>query len=57
MNKEDVLKKMQEAAPNGKLSCAEAREIMQEFNVPHGQMGDLCDEVGIKIYGCELGCF
>ena len=57
MNKEDVLKKLQEAAPNGKLSCSEAREIMKEFNVPNGQMGDLCDEVGIKIYGCELGCF
>lgn len=57
MNKEELLKKLQETAKNGKLSCTEAREIMKEFDVPKGQLGEICDEVEIKIYGCELGCF
>ena len=57
MNKEEVLKKLQETAKNGKISCTQAREIMEEYKVPMGEMGDLCDEVDIKIYGCELGCF
>lgn len=57
MEKAEVLKKLQEVAVNGKISCTEAREIMQDYDVPHGQLGKICDEVGIKIYGCELGCF
>ncbi|NLF46466.1 MAG: hypothetical protein GX581_10355 [Syntrophomonadaceae bacterium] len=57
MNKEEVIKKILAAAVNEKISCTAAREIMEECQVPHGQMGDICDEVGIKIYGCELGCF
>ncbi|MDD3893970.1 MAG: hypothetical protein PHU36_02995 [Syntrophomonadaceae bacterium] len=57
MNKDEVLKKLQETAKDGKISCAEAREIMLDYKVPHGQMGRICDEVGIKIKGCELGCF
>ncbi len=57
MNKEEVIKKLLATAVNDKISCTEAREIMEEHKVPHGQMGDICDEVGIKIHGCELGCF
>ncbi len=57
MNKEEVIKKILEVAVNGKISCTEAREIMEDHNVPYGQIGDICDEVEVKIYGCELGCF
>lgn len=57
MNKEELLKKLQEVAKNGKMSCTEARKIMEEYEVPKGQLGKICDEVGIKIFGCELGCF
>jgi hypothetical protein len=57
MNKEEVIKKLLEKAVNDKISCTAAREVMEECKVPHGEIGDLCDEAGIKIYGCELGCF
>lgn len=57
MNKDEVVKKLLDVAVDGKLSCTEAREIMNNYNVPNGQLGKICDEVGIKIYGCELGCF
>ena len=57
MNKEEVIKKILEVAVNGKISCTDARDIMEDYKVPHGQIGDICDEVEVKIYGCELGCF
>jgi hypothetical protein len=57
MNKDELIKKLQETAQNGKLSCTKARELMEEFQVPKGQMGKICDDIGIKIFGCELGCF
>ncbi|HPF44357.1 MAG TPA: hypothetical protein PKV15_06615 [Syntrophomonadaceae bacterium] len=57
MNKDEVVEKLLDVAVNGKISCTEAREIMKDYNVPNGLLGKICDELGIKIYGCELGCF
>ncbi len=42
---------------NGKISCADARGIAEELQVPYSQVGDTCNEMKIKIAGCQLGCF
>lgn len=55
--KEEIIKKLQEVAPKGKISCTDARRVAEEFAVNPADIGDLCDELKLKIYGCELGCF
>lgn len=40
-----------------KLPCSKAFAIASEVKVPVGEVGKICNEVGIKIVGCQLGCF
>lgn len=54
---EEVLKKVKEASKDKRISCTVARKVGGELGVPLRQIGDACDELGIKIFACELGCF
>ncbi|MCL6472297.1 MAG: hypothetical protein K6T91_05730 [Firmicutes bacterium] len=54
---EDILKKIEEASKDKRLSCTAARKVGEELGIPLRQVGEACDELGIKIFACELGCF
>ncbi len=40
-----------------KLPCKKAFTIASEVGCPVADVGRICNEVGIKIIGCQLGCF
>lgn len=40
-----------------KLPCSKAFMIASEVGVPTGEVGKQCNETGIRIVGCQLGCF
>ncbi len=40
-----------------KLPCSKAFAIASEVKVSVGEVGIICNEIGIKIVGCQLGCF
>ncbi|MGM0652441.1 MAG: hypothetical protein ACQES4_06650 [Bacillota bacterium] len=40
-----------------KLPCKEAFIIASEVGVPPSAVGKTCNEMGVKIVGCQLGCF
>jgi len=42
---------------DGKLSCAAAFKAAQAQEVSPGEVGDLADELGIRISHCQLGLF
>jgi len=48
---------VREAAPDNRISCTVARAIAADLDVSVGEVGDAADRLGVKIYGCELGCF
>jgi len=52
-----VLKRAQDTDRTRKLSCAEAFELAQEFQVEAGRIGRICNQQNIKICKCQLGCF
>ncbi len=54
---EGVKKSLQEAAPQGKIPCAMAFKIAREHNCSVAEVGDLCNQLKLKIVGCQLGCF
>ena len=54
---EKVLQAVREKAVDKRLSCAEARRLAAELNVPVQEIGRVADELKIKIVACELGCF
>jgi hypothetical protein len=39
------------------LTCAQAFQIAERFAVPKIQVGRTCNEHGIRISHCQLGCF
>jgi hypothetical protein len=57
MEAKELIEKLKELAPQGKISCSEARQLAEQLNIHPSEVGKACDEVKIKIYACELGCF
>ncbi|MBS3909109.1 MAG: hypothetical protein KGZ93_05735 [Actinobacteria bacterium] len=53
----EVLKRVEEAATDKRISCTVARKVAEDLGVPARMVGDACDELGVKIHACELGCF
>ncbi len=51
--KDAVLK----AALEGRIDCPAARELADKLGVDPGVIGEACNQLGIKIKGCALGCF
>jgi hypothetical protein len=46
-----------QAGDEKRLPCAQAFTIARDFEVPTAELGRTCNELGIKIVGCQLGCF
>lgn len=40
-----------------KLPCSKAFNIASEVGVPIAEVGRVCNEIGVKVVGCQLGCF
>lgn len=47
----------QHAGEQKRLSCQDAFKLAHDLEVPIEQVGQACNEIGIKIVGCQLGCF
>jgi hypothetical protein len=57
MGQEDVKARIKAAAPQGRISCATAFRLAQELGVSRKDLGELLNELKIKITQCQLGCF
>lgn len=49
--------KIKAAAPQGKIPCAAAFKLAEELGLTRDRMGQLLNELKIKITQCQLGCF
>ena len=54
---ESLKKRLQEAAPDGRLTCPEAFKIASDEKCSAAEVGQACNELKIKINSCQLGCF
>ena len=52
-----LLEAVRQAAREGRLPCARALELARELEVPPARVGEIADQLGIKIVACQLGCF
>ncbi len=41
----------------GRMSCKTACDIVDHAGIPRRRIGQLLDEMKIKIHSCQLGCF
>jgi len=40
-----------------RISCPEAFSIAGKYQIHKKEIADYCNSHGIKIHGCQLGCF
>ena len=57
MTREKIIEAIRSGTVNNRLSCEKAHELSSALQVPLREIGDLCNELKIKISSCQLGCF
>jgi hypothetical protein len=57
MTRAEIKARITAAAPEGSIPCAAAFRLAQELNLSRKDMGELLNELKIKINQCQLGCF
>jgi hypothetical protein len=57
MTEEDLKTRIRAAAPEGKIPCAAAFRLAEELGISRKELGNLLNELRIKIIQCQLGCF
>lgn len=48
---------VKERAKEGRIACKEAFALAEELGVAPGRIGEAANAAGVKIRGCQLGCF
>ena len=46
-----------QAGEDKRIACADVFRIAQDLDVPLADVGRTCNELGIKMMQCQLGCF
>jgi hypothetical protein len=57
LDKAALERKIRDSLVEGKLPCATAFQIAREFKIAPREVGEACNQLGIKIRSCQLGCF
>jgi len=53
----ELEEKIKSSLVDGKLRCPIALKIARELKISPREVGDTADKLGIKLCGCQLGCF
>ena len=54
---EDIRQLIGAAARDGRVACKFLLDLAARTDTPAGRIGEMCDEMGIRVSGCQLGCF
>ncbi len=57
MTEEKIIEAIRAASANSRLTCEKAHELSRSLNVPLNKIGQVCNQLHIKISACQLGCF
>jgi hypothetical protein len=57
LKEEEIIARLKDAAKDGIIPCAVAFKVAKECNVSTKEVGDLLNQLKIKIANCQLGCF
>ncbi len=52
-----VEEEVKAVAKDGKIACAVAFDVAKRLGVPLKEVGRAANRAGVKICGCQLGCF
>jgi hypothetical protein len=55
--KAELFKAVKEAAIDNRLTCGKAHILAETKGYTLAEIGEVCEELKIKIKNCQLGCF
>ncbi|MBF0519679.1 MAG: hypothetical protein HQK92_08145 [Nitrospirae bacterium] len=53
----EIQKRLLERVTDGRVSCALARALAEELEIPYKELGAEANRLHVKIKSCDLGCF
>jgi hypothetical protein len=57
MERNQVIEAVKERAKEGRIPCAVCFQIAEEYGIPKRELGELLNELGIKVIQCQMGLF
>jgi hypothetical protein len=57
MTEHEVRAQIQATASNGRIPCAAAFQLAEKLGITRSHLGEILNELKIKIIQCQLGCF
>jgi hypothetical protein len=57
MDRERIGEAIRAVSEAGRLTCEQAHDLSRDLDVPLSEIGEVCNELKIKIAACQLGCF
>ncbi len=57
MDKAGLAEKVKALSKDGKISCKQALKLAEEERISSRDLGNLLNELKVKVMGCQLGCF
>lgn len=54
---QEIRELIQAKVKDGRVACKAMLELAEQTQAPSKQIGQLCNEMKIRITGCQLGCF
>ena len=57
MTAEQLREAIRQRSADGKIACKALLELAKASAAEPREIGRLCDEMGIRISACQLGCF
>jgi hypothetical protein len=57
MERGALKEKIAAESTEGKIACSRAWALADELHISRKELGDLLNEMEIKVRSCQLGCF
>jgi hypothetical protein len=57
MDEATIRKAFDEMAITNEIQCPQAEAMAAKLGIPRREIGEYCNTHGVKIRGCQLGCF
>jgi hypothetical protein len=57
MERDQVIEAIKKKVKEERIPCAVCFQIAEEYGIPKRELGELLNELGIKVIQCQLGLF
>jgi len=57
MERDKVIEAIKQRATEGRIPCAVCFQIAEEYAIPKRELGELLNELGVKVVQCQMGLF